>query len=514
MNNWRINQSSHAILFLSALTVIISIIVRILHEFGFLQQYVTLLNLSPLTPNLELLKNILFIIPIALYILALIGRTKSFLPILLTLTLTFSSISIIANGSGLVEYHFSIFMVIAIIASFNSVQLILLSTIIFALQHFIGYFAFPELICGTDEYSFSLLLIHAIFLLLTSGATILLILSKIKNEDAMKQSEDEHIENIHKLLLQLQRTSDQVTKVSTSIAFGAKETNNGAQEIASSIQLMNTGAHSQVIKLEENARLLSSFTKMVDELKTNSDSVLHFIQNSLEEINNGGKSVESSLLQFEKIQETAEKIAQVFAEFKLNTKQIEQFTTIIGDIADQTNMLALNASIEAARAGEAGKGFAVVAEEVRKLASQSEEATKNITSLMSLINGKSEEVVERVNQNHKEITSGTHLMNLTNETFNSIKQYSTQIQQKVQMVNESTDLLSGTGYEMACAMEDVSIISNTALSRSQSISSAATQQLDTVQTLNEITESLSDLSEQLTNMVHEVKKTYKIKANA
>lgn len=73
------------------------------------------------------------------------------LPTVLTLSNTFASMAIIAMGNGMVEYHFSIFMVLAMIAFLGSVRMIVVSTILFAVHHFAGYFLFPELICGTHD---------------------------------------------------------------------------------------------------------------------------------------------------------------------------------------------------------------------------------------------------------------------------------------------------------------------------------------------------------------------------
>src|SRR5690625_3685606 len=88
-------------------------------------------------------------------------RFKSkILPLLLTLTFTFTSIAMIAAGNGFVEYHFTIFMMLALISFFRSIRLVAISTVIFALQHLIGYFYFPELLCGTPDYRFALLLIQ------------------------------------------------------------------------------------------------------------------------------------------------------------------------------------------------------------------------------------------------------------------------------------------------------------------------------------------------------------------
>src|SRR5690554_4675281 len=137
------------------------------HQFKFLRDYVLLQGIDTLSSGKTMLLFIFLITPVILLIISFFISRKDNnakqLPLLLTLTLTFTSIGMIAAGNGLVEYHFSIFMMLALIAYFRSIQLIIISTAIFAVQHFAGYFLFPELLCGTTDYRFSLLMIHAVY---------------------------------------------------------------------------------------------------------------------------------------------------------------------------------------------------------------------------------------------------------------------------------------------------------------------------------------------------------------
>src|SRR5690606_6467802 len=132
--------------------------------------------------------NVLLMMPFLLLVFGIYfykkNRSHSIIPLLVTLSLTFASISIIAGGDGLIEYHFSIFMVVAMITTFQRIRMIIISTVLFAIHHLGGYFFFPQLICGTEDYSFTLLMIHAIFLLLTSISTIIITVYAQRGEKA------------------------------------------------------------------------------------------------------------------------------------------------------------------------------------------------------------------------------------------------------------------------------------------------------------------------------------------
>lgn len=185
------------LMLISACSVGLAIIIHVLHsQFNFLSSYLSLSGIGSLSGVLTALTNILLLIPIGLFFIALwlfkSDKMHPQIPIYLTLTLTFTSIAMIAGGKGLVEYHFSIFMVVAIIASFAKIRLILLSLAVFAVHHFAGFFFFPQLLCGTSEYSFLLLMIHVVYLIFTCLATILIIYINRQTENrltAEKQSD-------------------------------------------------------------------------------------------------------------------------------------------------------------------------------------------------------------------------------------------------------------------------------------------------------------------------------------
>ena len=241
-------------LFNAAFVVALSIIVHILHrQFNFLDSYLLLQGMLNVTGNLYILLNIITVIPIVLFIVTLwlykINHPGQ--QLLITLTLTFGSISIIAGGDGLTEYHFSIFMVVAMIASFQKIQYIVISTVIFAVHHLAGYFLFPQLLCGTDDYSFSLLMIHAIFLVMTAVSTSLVILSNRKTEERLAQETEKAEQQLQKLFMDINKESNHLNELSQQIALDSSASAKSSLDITNTLSSFQQNAENEAHSLKQ-----------------------------------------------------------------------------------------------------------------------------------------------------------------------------------------------------------------------------------------------------------------------
>lgn len=216
------------------LTFVVHLIGRKMELFdsSMMHGHMELISMADLDTNYGWCLNLLLIFPILLYIITHLLSLKVYrhklIPLLNTLILTFSSISIIAGAGGRVEFHFSIFMVVAILGYYQSINLMLIMTGIFAVQHLLGYFLIPELVFDVHEYSFQMLLIHALFLIFTSAAISSQIYSQLKAEKEHERLMQETKTKIaDEIISGLTFSSANIMKTANSLMNSAGETKTG-----------------------------------------------------------------------------------------------------------------------------------------------------------------------------------------------------------------------------------------------------------------------------------------------
>lgn len=258
----------------------------------------------------------------------------------------------------------------------------------------------------------------------------------------------------------------EVTSHANNLAASVEEISASTEEIAS-------GSQQQAQDANTSANMVSEMTNAVHEVSKNAEEAARLTDQTTEAAQQGGVVLNDAIAGMEQIRTNIHDLAN-------KSVQIGEIVEVIDDIAEQTNLLALNAAIEAARAGEAGKGFAVVADEVRKLAERSSKATKEISELVSMIQENTKVSVQSVEQgSEKAANAGT--------TFEQILQLVHNSSAKV------TEIAAASEQQSAQAEEVMQAVGNIA-SVTQETSAGIEETATTAGDLAEMAETLNQLA--------------------
>ncbi len=503
-------QKHKIMLILSAVTLALSLAVHALHNYSSLfDSYLQLRGAGPSKQELSGLKSIFFILPVAFFLLsaaAYLNRQKydHLLPWLITASMTFSSISTIAGGDGFVEYHFSIFMTIAMIAYYDHVKILLFSTLIFTVHHLAGFFWFPELLCGTSEYRFSLLAIHAVYLILTSSATIWFVVTKQKFTKKLQESAEQQQRAAAMLLEKLESTNHSILQVADNLLERSASSSSLSKNAVYSASIISSGTLQQASAIEDGVSgmhdTLAEAEQLLDVSVLVSNSALH----TSELMENGSKKISQLSSQMHSITDSVDHADAVMNKLALEAGEVSQLIQIISQIADQTHLLALNASIEAARAGDHGLGFAVVAAQVRKLSAESNESAAAIQQKIRQFHEHIDSVAASMQLSKAEAHKGKEQIAETELTFGNIAESAALLDSQIKEIAARSETMYANSEQTSGAVQHVADISSSFNEALTAISASINEQAASSEAINQIAVGLKSLVSELNMLVETI----------
>lgn len=326
----------------------------------------------------------------------------------------------------------------------------------------------------------------------------------IKSKDEigeLMESVNEMGNQLRKIVQDIYHASDTMSKQSSDLLSSSKELKEGSNQIAATMQELSVGAESQANSASELSEAMGMYMEKIYQIHRNGKEMFDKSREVLELTDNGSKLMNQSKKLFDYMFTGMQSNMKKIKKLDERSKQISKLVEVIQSIADQTNLLALNAAIEAARAGEHGKGFAVVADEVRKLAEQVSNSVVDIQKIVEEVHGETNKVTKSFELGFQQVESGMGSMNETSAAFQQIKETIKEISERINNAqNDLTDMLS-TSESINDSISNIASISEEAAAGIEQTSASAATANESAATIASHAESMSNLAGDLQSLV-------------
>ena len=337
--------------------------------------------------------------------------------------------------------------------------------------------AYKDLIAGFNS------VLDAVILPVQDGAKILEIMG---TGDLTARSTKEYKGQHRKIIDSINMLGDSLGTVLRDVSEAVEATASATTQISSSTEEMAAGVQEQSSQAQEVATAVDEMTKTILQTTSNASNTADVAKNAGQVAKDGGEVVRNTINGMSRIATVVTKAAQTVQELGKSSDQIGEIIQVIDDIADQTNLLALNAAIEAARAGEQGRGFAVVADEVRKLAERTTKATKEIAGMIKRIQLETKGAVESIEEGAVEVEKGKELASKSEESLGKIISGSEEVVDRAMQVAAASEEQSAAAEQISRNIEAISNVTHESAAGTQQIAKAA-------EDLNRLTEKLLGL---------------------
>jgi len=313
------------------------------------------------------------------------------------------------------------------------------------------------------------------------------------------------IESLADIAGGVRRSAESVAAAATELSASSQEISASTMEISNSVQHIAHGAELQSRKVEETSSAVEAIAQTLSSVSIQAVEASKISQEAARQADHGRAATDEAITKISEVQQSIETLAASVALLGRRSDEIGKIVDVITSIADQTNLLSLNAAIEAARAGESGRGFAVVAEEVRKLAEGSGKAAEQIGELVKEVQYETNKAVRYMEIGQREMAMGTEVVARSGTAL-------CEIDEAVQRTAELADRIAQAMTEQRertgavdRAMHDIAAVVEENAAAVEETAAAAEEQTACMEEISSSAQDLADMSHRLEESVRQLR---------
>ncbi len=313
---------------------------------------------------------------------------------------------------------------------------------------------------------------------------------------------NELIRSLGEIASQVRRSAESVSAAASQLSASSQEINSSTIEISSSVQQIAHGAELQSRKVDETSRAMEGIAATTERVAVQATDAARMSEEAASVARKGEEATEQAIAKIGEVQQAIETLGESVALLGKRSEQIGGIVDVITSIADQTNLLSLNAAIEAARAGESGRGFSVVAEEVRKLAEGSGRAAEQIGELIKEVQAETAKAVRYMEIGSREVEIGSEVVSRSNDALRLITD-------AVERTNRLSEEIASQMAEQAKrtsevdrAMHEIAAVVEQNAASAEETAAAAEEQTACMEEITASAQDLSDMAQRLDDVVH------------
>jgi methyl-accepting chemotaxis protein len=302
---------------------------------------------------------------------------------------------------------------------------------------------------------------------------------------------NEMLASVADTMADVTRFADHVVEAADRVDEGADEVMDASAQVTTATTEISDGADRQTDSLREVSREMDSLSSSAEEIAATVSEVAEASARAAAVGEEGRADAERALEEMDAVERATEKTAEEVNGLASELEAVGDIVEVISDVADETNLLALNASIEAARTGEGGEGFAVVADEVKSLAEETADSAAEIESRIERIQARAAETTTAMEETRTSIHAGVETVESAIDALERIAVAVDQTDGSVQEISDATETQAESATAVVEKVEDVATISEQTAEEANDVAAAAQQQTATMTTVSDAAESLA-----------------------